>query len=194
MPPRRWRFCWRSKVGAEQLRVFYALWPDAALAERLYSLGGALQQHCGGRRMRRETLHMTLAFVGEVPAGRVGLLIEAGGAVAGRAFRMDLDTLGYWARKRIVWAGCSQTPDAASRLAGDVAAALLARGFEIEKRSFLPHVTLLRNAGPVDTGSEGGETNWACTEFVLVASQRSSTGAFYRRLAAWALDDDGTAA
>ena len=49
-----------------KLRLFFACWPDAALQEQLAQLGRQLQRQCGGKPSRRENLHLTLVFLGDV--------------------------------------------------------------------------------------------------------------------------------
>src|SRR5437667_76833 len=46
-----------------KLRLFYALWPDAATRAALTRLQLAVR----GRNMRPENFHLTLAFLGEQP-------------------------------------------------------------------------------------------------------------------------------
>jgi 2'-5' RNA ligase len=48
------------------LRLFFACWPDAALQEQLAQLGRQLQRQSGGKPSRRENLHLTLVFLGDV--------------------------------------------------------------------------------------------------------------------------------
>ena len=54
-----------------QHRVFFALWPDDEIARQFDEAGRMAHQSLGGRRMRRETLHLTLAFIGDVPPARL---------------------------------------------------------------------------------------------------------------------------
>ena len=49
-------------------RLFFALWPDDATRDALDRTGKWLHRHWGGRRMRADTLHLTLAFLGDTPA------------------------------------------------------------------------------------------------------------------------------
>ena len=174
-------------MKAEKLRVFFALWPDAGVAKRLEALAGRLHGACGGRRMRRETLHLTLAFVGDVDRDRLPALEAVGDAVGGPGFELPIDAVGYWPHNRIVWAGSTACPVGAARLADDLALALVSRGFEIEKRRFVPHVTLLRKAARPPPDFAMVSHNWPCTEFVLLASDRGESGSSYRRLASWPL-------
>ena len=146
--------------------MFFALWPDAGVAKRLEALAGRLHGACGGRRMRRETLHLTLAFVGDVDRDRLPALEAVGDAVGGPGFELPIDAVGYWPHNRIVWAGSTACPVAAARLADDLALALASAGFEIEKRRFVPHVTLVRKAARPPPDFAMVSHRWPCTEFV----------------------------
>jgi 2'-5' RNA ligase len=55
-----------SSLTARPLRLFFACWPDAALQEQLAQLGRQLQRQSGGKPSRRENLHLTLVFLGDV--------------------------------------------------------------------------------------------------------------------------------
>lgn len=90
-------------------------------------------------------LHLTLAFLGEVEAERAGLAAEAMEAARGRTMELVFDRAGRFKGTGgdIWWAGGPENPALAAyqkRLAHE----LRARGFELEQRRFLPHVTLAR--------------------------------------------------
>ena len=48
------------------IRLFYALWPSPPLAASLAGWAEAAKPAMGGRAMRTETLHLSLAFLGPV--------------------------------------------------------------------------------------------------------------------------------
>ena len=77
---------------------------------------------------------------GRFPAGELGSDL----GVRGEAFRLCVDSVGYWKHNRIVWAGCRAWPAALDALVGELRQALdgvgLASGREA---AFFPHVTLL---------------------------------------------------
>ena len=168
-------------------RLFLALWPDEAVTGALDAAGLEAQRLCGGRRMRRDTLHLTLAFIGYVPEARLAGLVEALGAVAGEAFRLDLDRLGYWRHNQIVWAGCAERPAALDRLVADLRGSLAALGLPVDGTPFVPHVSLLRKAAQAGALPDLGPISWAVAGFVLVESCRSDAGVCYRRIAGWRL-------
>ena len=171
----------------DTLRLFFALWPDDATRDALNRTGKWLHQHWGGRRMRADTLHITLAFLGSTPVEQLDLLATCADAVKTDAFELVLDQAGYWRHNRIGWFGASQTPPQHFELVGALNAALQAVGFSVDARPHVPHVTLLRH-------SAGGEVpecipvHWPINEFVLVASRTEPDGAHYDVIRRWPLD------
>lgn len=174
---------WRE----ERARVFFALWPDVATANRLHALAEAAQRRFGGRVMRFDTLHLTLLFVGGVRRVRLPELIEAAASLTPPPFDLTLDTLGRWAKRDIVWAGPSHAPPGLHELVADLHGRLRELGFELEARRFVPHVTLLRGAECTDGQEPLAEpVRWRADGFALVESKRQSSGARYRLLGRWA--------
>lgn len=172
-----------------RLRVFLALWPGAATAAALHARARALQAECGGRAMRRDTIHLTLAFLGDVAVPRLAALGAVAQSVRGERFVLELDRVGNWRGNRILWSGCAQPPAALPALAEALAAGLRAADFELEARAFNPHVTLVRNALRPPQGIEMAPLRWPVASFVLVASERDAGGAHYRVLGRWPLGD-----
>lgn len=167
-------------------RLFFALWPLPAVAAKLHRAALAAQEACGGRAMRRDTLHLTLAFLGAVPASRVDAAQAAAAAVTAQAFTLVLDRLDCWKHNRIVWAGCSEVPEALARLAEDLGRGLREAGFALEDRAFAAHATLVRNADcKVPLPSLPVPIDWAVTDFVLAESRTQPGGAQYGVVGRW---------
>lgn len=162
----------------DTLRLFFALWPDDATRDALNRTGKWLHQHWGGRRMRADTLHITLAFLGSTPVDQLDALASCADTVETNAFELILDQAGYWRHNRIGWFGASETPPQHFELVGALNATLQAAGFSVDARPHVPHVTLLRNTA-------GGEVpacpsvRWLVREFVLVKSVTGSDSAHY---------------
>ena len=95
-----------------------------------------------------DALHVTLKFLGEVPAetaGPLGPALDAAVRTA-RPFEVTLGGVGAFpgaARPRVIWLGVEHHP-ALELLANDVERALQPFGFEAELRPFQPHITLGR--------------------------------------------------
>lgn len=167
----------------ETARVFFALWPPATLADDLAGLAGQLAPTCGGRPTRADTVHLTLAFIGDIDASRLPDLAAAAQGLALPPFDLTLDRLGYWPHNRIVWAGCNAPPAALGELAAILHARLMAAGFAVDRgeTGFFPHVTLLRKGTRAPAASLlEPPAAWRCQGFVLVRSQRSASGSRYR--------------
>ncbi len=170
-------------------RVFFALWPAAPVAKRLHALGGEAHALCEGRRMRRDTLHMTLAFIGDVAPERLAALLAVGDRVGAAAFTLALDRLAGWRHNRIVWAGAHETPAPLAALVGRLNGELAAAGFPVEQRSFAPHVTLLRNARATLPERTVDPIEWRVDGFALMESQRREDGAHYTPMGQWTVSD-----
>lgn len=173
------------------LRLFFALWPDAVTSAALHARARALHAECGGRAMRRDTIHLTLAFLGETPAWEVERLLALAGQVDGEGFALVLDHVGNWKRNRVLWTGPSIIPPALTALAQGLESRLRAAGFVLEERAFSPHVTLVRDARAAPAGPQLAALRWTVASFVLVASERSAAGASYRTIGRWPLKQRG---
>lgn len=169
-----------------QRRVFFALRPEAATAQALAGCGREVQLQSSGRLMRTDSLHLTLAFIGDVEAGRLLALLSAAQRVLGETFVMQLDWLAGWPRQRLLWAGMQQPPRALMDLAAGLRAALEEAGFALEQRAFVPHVTLLRNLPAAAAWAPRAmpPLPWRVQDFVLLESLGAGV---YRPLGRWPL-------
>ena len=174
----------------EAARVFFALWPDAEALDILdrAAIDGAAR--FGGRATKRETQHLTLAFLGDVILDRLPTLHEAAGRVACPAFRFSLDRLGFWRHNRILWAGSSHDERPLAGLVHGLVQEIRGVGGKVDggSRPFVPHVTLVRNVrdNPQELPPLAAVA-WECREFVLVRSRLSARGAAYETLGRWSL-------
>ncbi len=174
----------------ETARVFFALWPPPEVARQLSAVADSFAKCAGGRPTRQATVHLTLAFIGDVSLERLPDLERAARNVRAEAFDLTLDQFGLWHHSRIFWAGSSVVPPALVKLAGALSAELQTAGFTVADahRNFTPHVTLVRKAKALGAPLPPGQTlPWPCTKFVLVRSQLSASGASYQTLAEFPL-------
>lgn len=173
-----------EKERENTLRLFFALWPDEAVREALAAWQPPLRERCGGRPMRADTLHCTLAFLGEVAAHRLEALQLAAQEVAATPFELDFDVARYWGHNHIAYAAPSQSPDALNELAADLHQRLRKHRFRFEEHTFKPHVTLLRHAKWSDQPLPGmPRVHWNVQDFVLASSLSDEQGARYEVLA-----------
>lgn len=167
-------------------RLFFALWPDDATRHALDRTGKWLHQHWGGRRMRADTLHLTLAFLGNTPTEARDALLPHIDTIRAGAFELALDRPGAWPHNRIGWLGCSEPPAALTDLAEQLRGALRESRTAFDARPFVPHVTLLRNT-PGGAAPACTPVRWRVDSFVLVASRTEADGARYEVIQRWPL-------
>ncbi|HEY6862610.1 MAG TPA: RNA 2',3'-cyclic phosphodiesterase [Burkholderiales bacterium] len=152
------------------MRLFFALWPNAVTRTRLDRWGQALHDVCGGRRTSADSLHLTLAFLGNVADARVAEVESAMDRVRPRRFLLNLDTPGHWKKNSIAWAGTSAVPAELEALAADLRAALAAATIPFDPQPFAVHVTLLRDAGAPAAMPALEPIAWPVDGFALVSS------------------------
>ena len=156
--------------AAETQRLFFALWPTSDLQAKLAAW--AAQVAGRGRPMRRENLHLTLAFLGDTDAALVPSLLALAADVRFAAFRLQLDRTGYWKHNRIIWCGAAEEPRSLTALVADLRARLGAAGIRFDPKAFVSHVTLVRNAAGLPAAPAWIPLIWEAADFVLVNSTR----------------------
>jgi 2'-5' RNA ligase len=136
----------RASVGGdERLRLFLALrLPDEVL-DVLESWTEAALPADAGRRVRREQLHLTLAFLGHRPADELPAIVDGLREAAAAAAPLELTPVRWRETRSVGMVVLDDRGGAADRLAADVHARLEALGvYRREARPWLPHVTVLR--------------------------------------------------
>lgn len=129
-------------------RLFVALSFSEIVSDAL----SVLQYGVDGARWRPvENFHLTLAFIGETDRHGFDDAIDALSGVDTPSFEMRLKGAGFFGDKRptSLWAGIAPN-DALSHLQMKIETALRRTGFNLERRKFIPHVTLayLKNVPP----------------------------------------------
>jgi 2'-5' RNA ligase len=132
------------------LRLFLAVDPSAEAIEDLVQIVGRLRSP--GRAMRREQMHLTLAFLGEVdesglPAVRRAVSVAAGEAESGTLRVGGGGRFGT----TVLWAGIRGDLDALHGLAHALRDALRAESIDLDERPYRPHLTISRPAPRAST-------------------------------------------
>lgn len=175
------------QIKSDKLRVFFALWPEPEVRDKLQVLADGLVKSCAGRVMRAETLHVTLLFLGEIARERLPGLMQAAGRVQGTAVEMALDHVAGWRHNRIVYVAPSAPVEMLDELIRDLRREVLSAGFSVDRREFSPHVTLLRNVRQIVDGQTVPAIAWHATSFALVESMLTAGGSRYRVIGVWPL-------
>lgn len=196
----------REKNEGSELRLFVACELPSEMKAALTALQDALRRQGAPpvRWVRPGGIHLTLKFLGSVPAQRVTDICAAlAPTVDGiRPLQLSLGSLGTFGGRRgarVVWVGVNGDVERAARLQRRVEEALARLGFPTEERAFSPHLTLARV--PDHVGGAERERLWDLTkalaapeaapvtirEVSLMRSILGPGGAVYERLAAFPL-------
>ena len=169
-------------------RLFYAIWPDPPARKALARLAGEVARDVQGRAPPDANLHLTLAFLGAVPASRLDPLIALGDRVATAAtpFPLALDRIGGTSY-RVAWLAPAEYCEPLHALQGRLIDALAMDGYPRERRMFRPHITLARDG--VRSARRGAipPITWPVERLTLVASTPRRGGSDYREVAGWML-------
>ena len=169
--------------------MFFALWPDPPARVALADLAAGIVRNAGGRAPAQANLHLTLAFIGDVAPGRQDALRAAGHDAAAEAapFTLVLDRLGGFRDARIAWIGTSEAPPALADLAARIAQELGTRGFDVDRRPYVPHLTLARKCRMPPHDISAVRIAWEVRELALVESVLRPGGSVYRIESRWPL-------
>jgi 2'-5' RNA ligase len=176
-------------------RLFFALWPEPALAARLSDAAQRLGL-AAARPSAVEDLHVTLCFLGAVEDAMVDALTRKAGQISAAGFELEFDAVEHWRRARVLAAVCTRIPANALALADELRLSARSLGIGLEARPWHPHVTLLRGLPAADALPRWSEAplRLRAQSFYLAQSQElegttesNAARARYRRLAVWPL-------
>jgi 2'-5' RNA ligase len=173
-------------------RLFVALFPDSQvqglLAQEARELGLS-----PGLPVPLEHIHLTVLFLGPVPAARLEAAWVSVEAAAKGVGPVDLADL-VWALSptpesaRLLALASPHCPPNLAELNRRLALRLAAQGKR--GQAFWPHLTLWRFPGPQSVGLPGstpGITRLCLTDLALVESRLTNAGASHRRIATLSL-------
>ncbi|MEO5699007.1 MAG: RNA 2',3'-cyclic phosphodiesterase [Casimicrobiaceae bacterium] len=172
------------------LRVFYAIWPDAPARHALHALARQTAVEASGRATAPGNLHLTLAFVGTVRLAQVERFVAIGETIARStsAFPLTLDRLGSFRAPGVVWLGARRTPAPLQAMVVTLGAALGGAGYAVDARMFKAHVTLARRCDAAPSGTHVlFPITWTVDALTLTASTLAPGGSHYRELARFGL-------
>lgn len=171
----------------EPSRLFFALVPSAAVRAAFGDLARNVARRSRGRAVSSDHLHLTLAFLGDVPANALPALHQVGDGMPRAGGVLVFDALGAWRASGVAWAAPSVVPPAILALHGTLGTALATAGFALEARAFRPHVTLARRCVQVQPRARCEPVRWPADRLCLIASELGPEGPVYRQLGAWPL-------
>jgi len=94
-----------------------------------------------------QNVHMTMRFLGDVPAARIDSIHESMKKTVFSAFTCQIHSLGVFphiGHPRVIWAGISKGSDELTGIADQLETELRQLGFRPDPKGFSPHLTLAR--------------------------------------------------
>ncbi len=161
-------------------RIFFALWPDDATRIKIVESFKQLSiDKTQGRIVNFDNVHITLHFVGNVNQQKWDCLHRAAQKVQADGFNLDLDHYGYFNKPKILWMGLKQTPEALETLHKTLGESLAECDFQVERRPYAPHMTLMRKPAQPEAFEKTKPIFWQVKTFVLVESISIEGGVRY---------------
>ncbi|UTW55192.1 RNA 2',3'-cyclic phosphodiesterase [Kordiimonas sp. SCSIO 12610] len=168
------------------LRLFVGLEIPASMIDALEHVRGGVE---GARWQRDDQLHLTLAFIGEIPNKQLGEIVDTLSQIRFEPFDMAIKGVGCFGKPKkpkSLWAGIENKRPVA-HLHEKITHALMQIGLDMETRKFTPHITLAR----FKRGTDARIGDWLSTNdcltsspetvsnFTLFSSQLTSESAHY---------------
>jgi RNA 2',3'-cyclic 3'-phosphodiesterase len=161
------------------LRLFVAIWPDEEVRAAIAAWQQAWVWPAQADPVKSDRMHLTLHFIGDVPAGRLPELSQ-GLAAPFEPFTLELDQGDVWPSGVAVLRPHVQPPQLL-RLHQDLRERLVSLGLPVETRPYRAHVTLARRARGAKPPERGAGLRWRIgAGYVLVRSLPGGAG--YRLL------------
>lgn len=169
------------------MRVFFAVWPSPQTREQLAAVRDMLESP-KARAVREEDLHLTLAFIGDVPNSRLPALQAAADAVERPTCELVLGDFQYF--NSCIALGASRAPaelQAQRRHLLELAEPYALRSSAPRAlQAFHPHVTLLRGVRKLPRLPTAPSIRFVASGFVLAQSDLAPSGARYRSICDYA--------
>lgn len=129
------------------IRLFVGLSIPSEIAQRLYMMQGGIE---GARWTHKDDYHITLSFIGDVDKNTAEDIDDILSQIRFESFQLRLMGLGSFSQgddPKVLWAGVDHS-DMLHRLHEKIHAAFLINRITVEKRKYVPHVTLARFRHP----------------------------------------------
>lgn len=169
------------------IRLFFAIFPNKTVQSLLADQATALLPLCAGRKITRQHIHLTLLFLGNITPDRIAELRQIANDVSAKSFELNLDEIRYWKHNRIVYIQAKQFPVELFLLVDSLTKSLSAAGFVFDKRTYRPHITLIRNAVRPANIDLNNSIRWPIDEWRLIQSLQTIRGVQYVALDQWHL-------
>jgi 2'-5' RNA ligase len=179
--------------SGEVIRTFVCIEIPQSVKERIDELQNDLRKTGAGVSWPRPSnIHLTLKFLGDVPASRIDRVSKAVERAASEVTQFEIEVAGTGCfpsarNPRVLWVGFTNIPNKLSDLYSSIESQLEIEGFPREKRKFSPHLTIGRVRTPGTGASVAGQLiargfkpeRFLATEVIVMRSDLKPTGSIY---------------
>ncbi|MGL4576759.1 MAG: RNA 2',3'-cyclic phosphodiesterase [Burkholderiaceae bacterium] len=159
------------------VRLFIGLLPSSHTRQQLKRFADAWQWAPGAVRTRPERLHLTLHFLGDVPAFKLPAL-KRGLQVPFAPFELCFGAPAVW-NQGVAVIEPAFIPQALVDLHDALAAALAREGVQSVRHGFTPHITLARKAGGSVPPAQPLAVRRRVSEYVLIRSELAPPATYH---------------
>ena len=174
-------------TAAPSVRLFFAAWPDAVMRAGLAEAGAALGLAVPSQCVPAPALHLTLAFVGAVPASGVETVRAIGAVQRSPAFTVRFDAYDYWPKPEVVVVAAREISPALGTLWERLHQDLSAHGLALNPKRLRPHVTLVRKLTQDPVLPALSPFHWDVRELCLARSDTCDGRPAYTVIDTWPL-------
>jgi len=169
------------------MRLFFSLWPDDGTRLALAAHRLDIARVTGGRPTLPVTMHLTLVFARDVPPHRMLEMQMVGRRVQAAPFEYRIDTAGCFGGPQVAWLACDSPPQGLFDLQQALFNAMRAADFDIDPRTFRPHITVARHITSVVEPLPVKPYVWKVDTFALVQVEQSGNSVKYDKVEQWPL-------
>jgi 2'-5' RNA ligase len=172
------------------VRLFFALTPDAATRRRLSTAADQLILVASARAVSAANLHITLAFVGEVPDANLQIFREMGANLRLRQCVTTLSLWDYWPKSQALVLTARNNAQELAVQTDRLRAAVSERvRLRRDARAWRAHVTLARKVAQAPVLPVISPIEWISSLFCLMSSSMDGNESVYTVVDSWPLLD-----
>lgn len=172
------------------MRLFFAVLPPVDVRDGIAATALRLALEAGSALVPPDNYHMTLAFVGEVPAAQLATVREVGDSQHSCSFTVRFDAYEYWPEAAVLVAAAREIPSSLARLWERIHAGLASHQLAPKSGLLRPHVTIARKVSQAPVLQAMSAFAWKAQTFSLMQSHRGGAQPIYTVLNTWPLLDE----
>ncbi len=128
------------------MRAFISVSMPEDIRLSIESVGNEFKMQ-GLTLVKKEALHLTLQFLGDIDAEQAGQVVAAMKASKREPFKVSVSGISYFTPRliRVIFAGIAEGSESVKELYGKLGSELKARGVDFENENdYRPHITIAR--------------------------------------------------